>query len=123
MSLRPCLGCGDPTTGSRCPDCAIPRPSRPSTPPHPKLRTAQWERLSKRLRKLTPFCELCEVTENLTVDHVIPLSQDDALAYVIENLRVLCRSCNSRRAATCTDEERQRVHDAIAASRRRRTAV
>lgn len=43
----------------------------------------------------TLYPDVCEQTENLQVDHLIPKSlggTDD-----IENLRVLCRRCNTKR--------------------------
>jgi 5-methylcytosine-specific restriction endonuclease McrA len=116
MSLRPCLGCGEPTTGSRCPDCAIPRPSRLSTA-HPKLRTHRWQRLSERLRRRSPFCEICGSTDRLSVDHVIPASERPDLIFAIENLRVLCLHHNQSRGNRCTDEERQQVLDTLAKRR------
>ena len=40
-------------------------------------------------------CACCGSTEDITIDHIIPLSKggDDEL----NNLRLLCRSCNSRK--------------------------
>jgi 5-methylcytosine-specific restriction endonuclease McrA len=123
MSPRPCLGCGEPTTGSRCPDCAIPRPARPQPSRKDRHRTAAWDRLSARLRRQQPWCEGCGSTENLTADHKVPISIAPELALEPLNVRVLCRSCNSRKKDTCTAEEHQSVLDAIAARKRRRTAV
>jgi len=60
-----------------------------------------WEELRQRVLELYNwecirlFPESCEGTMNLQVDHIIPKSRggtDD-----IENLRVLCRRCNSRK--------------------------
>jgi 5-methylcytosine-specific restriction endonuclease McrA len=121
--VRPCLGCGELVdTGSRCPDCRLPRPSRPSTA-HPALRTARWTNLSKQLRKRSPFCEECGSTQNLCVDHIIAVSEDESLIFDKANLRVLCRLHNQRKKDNVTDAERQRVHDAIAARKRRASAV
>lgn len=42
-------------------------------------------------------CYECDSTENLTVDHIIPLSRG---GYdIVENLRTLCLSCNKRKAS------------------------
>ena len=44
-----------------------------------------------------PHCKACGTTDNLTVDHIIPMSRggsDD-----IDNLQLLCRRCNSRKGA------------------------
>jgi len=41
-------------------------------------------------------CVLCGATEDLTLDHIHPWSKGGPDTY--ENLRVLCRSCNSRKS-------------------------
>lgn len=46
-------------------------------------------------------CLCCGSRKKLTIDHVVPISQggtDD-----IENLQLLCRSCNSRKGTDTTD--------------------
>lgn len=40
-------------------------------------------------------CQFCSATENLTLDHIIPWSHGGP--DTVENLRVLCRRCNSAR--------------------------
>lgn len=42
-------------------------------------------------------CQKCGATENLTLDHIHPWSKGGPDA--VENLRVLCRSCNSSKGA------------------------
>ena len=116
MITKPCLACGEPTEGSRCPDC---RPPGAADRTHPALKTARWQRISRRLRKASPFCQACGATTNLHVDHIIPLGEDDSLAYELLNLRVLCRDCNLGRRRNTTDDERQAVHAAIRRRRRR----
>lgn len=121
MLSRPCIDCGDLIpTGSRCPDC---QPKRTTTKTRrERHRPAAWDRLSKRLRRASPFCEFCSATDDLISDHIIPISEDPTLALEPLNCRVLCRSCNARRKDTCTDEERQMVRARIAARKARRTA-
>jgi 5-methylcytosine-specific restriction endonuclease McrA len=115
---RPCIGCGEPIpSGSRCRDC---KPKRTTTATrNERHRPAAWDRLSKRLRKDSPFCELCGATTDLVVDHIISVSEDPTLALEPLNCRVLCRSENARRKNTCTDDERAAVHAAIAARKAR----
>jgi 5-methylcytosine-specific restriction endonuclease McrA len=124
--LKPCLGCGEPTNGSRCADCQLPR-TQPADRPSATQRgyDSRWQALSKRLRKRSPFCEWpgCGSTTNLTVDHIIPLSEDPALRLEPLNCRVLCRTHNTQRHNRCTDDERRMVREAIAARKRRRTAI
>lgn len=57
----------------------------------------------------------CGTKDNLTGDHIIPVSERPDLAYELLNVTVRCRSCNGRRANHCTDAERQQVLDALAA--------
>jgi 5-methylcytosine-specific restriction endonuclease McrA len=39
----------------------------------------RWRKLSTRLRKQSPFCERCGSTGRLSVDHIIPVSEDASL--------------------------------------------
>ena len=49
-------------------------------------------------------CVICGATERLTLDHVIPFSKGGP--DTLDNLRTLCRYCNSRRGAgRYTDDE------------------
>lgn len=43
-------------------------------------------------------CVLCRKRSNLTIDHIIPLARGGGSE--IENLRVLCRRCNSAKGTT-----------------------
>ena len=40
-------------------------------------------------------CQICGAEKDLTIDHILPLSQ--VTLNDISNLRSLCRSCNSRK--------------------------
>jgi 5-methylcytosine-specific restriction endonuclease McrA len=75
------------------------------------------------MRKMQPFCIDCGATELLEVDHIVPLAEAPELAYEPLNLAVRCRHHNRTRGTSVTDAERQMVRDAIAARRRRVTAV
>jgi 5-methylcytosine-specific restriction endonuclease McrA len=48
-----------------------------------------------------PYCADCGATEDLTVDHLIPLAHGGG-----EERRVLCRSCNSRHGAPVRSRRR-----------------
>lgn len=55
MTLRPCLECGEPSPGARCASC--------------RGYDSQHDKLSKRARRLQPWCSSCGATENLQLDH------------------------------------------------------
>jgi 5-methylcytosine-specific restriction endonuclease McrA len=76
---------------------------------HVHLNPARWKALSKRARRMQPWCLDCGTTEDLTTDHVIPVSEAPELAYKPANIAVRCRPCNSRRGDRCTDTERAEV--------------
>jgi 5-methylcytosine-specific restriction endonuclease McrA len=49
-----------------------------------------------------PFCIYCEATENLTIDHVVPISKGGE--NTLENVVPACSSCNNqKRAKTLTE--------------------
>ena len=94
---RPCAGCGRVVRASRCVDCQrVKERQRPT-------RTQRgydysWNKLSKQLRQQQPFCSIPGCTnKDLTVDHIIPLSEAPYLRLEISNLKVLCRMHNSRK--------------------------
>ena len=94
---RPCAGCGKVVRASRCAECKrVKERARPT-------RTQRgydysWKKLSKQLREQQPFCSITGCTsQDLTVDHIIPLSDAPWLRLEITNLKVLCRMHNSRK--------------------------
>lgn len=62
----------------------------------------EWIRMSK-VRRAEVFardphkCQCCGSTEHLTIDHIIPLARGGSND--LDNLQILCRSCNSRKGA------------------------
>jgi 5-methylcytosine-specific restriction enzyme A len=84
-----------PLPGS-CPDCSRKRN---------RARGSSTKRgYNKRHRQLAslailhhPYCAVCNTTEDLTADHIVPLSKGGA--NTLSNYRVLCRRHNSQRGS------------------------
>ncbi len=99
MPYRPCLICGEPTGESsycqqhRRPDRNAPRKTRGYDEP--------WIRLSKRARRMQPFCTDCGTTNDLTTDHTPEAwaRKNAGLPIRLTDVAVVCRSCNSKRGA------------------------
>ena len=98
-----CLKCGKPSNTSRCPECEIkyrPRtyPSRSSTA---RGYDSNWTKLSKRARKLQPFCSDCGTSYDLQADHK-PIAwqrKEQGLPIRLQDIDVVCGKCNRRRGA------------------------
>lgn len=90
--LRPCLECGDLSEDARCPEHQrreLPRPNRPTTA---QLGYGgKWQRLSRKARRLQPWCSWCLTEDDLTTDHLVWPARS------LEDVQVLCRPCNSRK--------------------------
>lgn len=90
MPPRVCLAPGCPNlvrNGTRCPDHAAP------TKTAARGYGSQWQALSRQARDAQPWCSDCETTDDLTVDHL------RWPAVTLNDVEVVCRSCNSRRGA------------------------
>ena len=91
MLARPCLTCGQLTRGSsRCSTCRQTTAGRGYG--------SAWQQRSRALIAASPICAWCGTRDGLTVDHVVPLSRGGSNKP--DNLRVLCRRCNSSRVST-----------------------
>ncbi len=101
---RPCLRCNEVARATYCDNCQpIINKVREARRPSRTQRgyDYRWNKLSKQLRELHPWCAQCGSTKDLTVDHIIPLSDlHPQLRYEISNLQVLCRSCNSQKGSS-----------------------
>ncbi len=56
---------------------------------------AEYQRNRKLILAYQPWCSACGTTEQLTADHILAYSQGGS--NTLDNLQVLCRSCNSRK--------------------------
>ncbi len=92
MTMRPCLDCGEPSDGPRCTEHTT------DTKPSAAQRgyDHRWNMLSKRARRLQPFCSDCGSTENLQLDHSPEAWARKAAGKPIRltDVRVLCGPCN-----------------------------
>ena len=99
---RRCLDCGELTThGSRCLRCTTDRArERPHRDAAARFRsTFAWQKLRGVVMRAHPWCERCGATDDLTVDHVVPIARAPELALDVSNLEVRCRRCNASKGA------------------------
>ena len=101
--------CGQPSAATRCAEHRLADDRDRSDNPLRRHRSPRWKRLSTRLRRRRRSARL-GADDDLTIDHIIPVSEDRALAFSLANLRVLCRSCNSSRGNRATAADRAEVH-------------
>ncbi|WP_162141426.1 HNH endonuclease [Smaragdicoccus niigatensis] len=98
--LKACIGCGEPSEHTRCPDCAhhadVHKKQRRA---HTGFDTRQWREIAQRAIREQPYCTVCGTTEDLTADHIIPRAILGAAANDPTNVQVLCRRHNSSKGA------------------------
>ena len=74
---------------------------RPPRSPEYRMRKA-WEYNREKIapkvfEKHGEFCQHCGSTENITIDHIIPIAKGGTNEFI--NLQPLCKSCNSSKGA------------------------
>lgn len=96
MTLKPCVVCGEPSAKSRC-ESHRPKDRKPSR--QQRGYDAAWQELSRRARRLQPFCTDCGATEDLQSDHSPEAWQRKAAGKTIrlQDIAVVCGDCNIRR--------------------------
>lgn len=82
--------------GVACPLCTTGARRHPSK----NTRTAgrydyQWRKARAEAIRLQPYCLFCGTSNDLTGDHILPMKEGGSNS--LDNIRVLCRSCNTRR--------------------------
>lgn len=115
MSLKPCMKCGEPTENTRCPEHT---PTTKNVKDHTlsaqrRGYTESWNKLSRRARRLQPFCSDCGATERLSADHSPEAWQrhEQGLPIRLEDVEVVCLACNNRRGPARGDGVRRRLPD------------
>ena len=103
----PCLECGELTReGSYCSEH---KPKQPRTERKRERDRAYgksaWQRLSRRARRLQPFCASCGATNDLQCDHLPQAWEryERGLPVRLQDVQVLCGECN-RKAGTARGE-------------------
>lgn len=114
-----CADCGTvyerEKSGSKCDDCKPTEKERARYTPKMSARQngydSAWDRLSKRARELSPLCEECGRTDDLTTDHTPEAWERKAAGKTIrlQDVRVLCREHNSSAGAARGPRARPRV--------------
>lgn len=99
--MKPCIRCGVPTPSTRCDDCAPTAQSIPTTTAAERGYDNNWTKLSRRARRLQPFCTDCGATDDLQADHTPEAwrRKNDGLPIRLQDIEVCCRGCNVRRGA------------------------
>ena len=102
MARRPCLDCGQLTSGSRCADCRLTTDNRR----YQRRGTRQargydtpWERLVAQAIDAHPWCTDCGIDREQATGTSNPLTGDHLRwpATSLEDVEVVCRRCNSIR--------------------------
>lgn len=98
LLLKPCLDCGELSSFTRCDEHRPPTSSGKASASARGYDSA-WSRLSRRARRLQPFCSDCGTSDDLTVDHSPAAWQAKAEGRQIslDLVDVVCRGCNARR--------------------------
>lgn len=121
MVMQPCVECGELSEKNRCS-----RHKRKHSPKTTRSHAAdfnrsKWRRLSQKLRKASPFCEVCGTSDDLTVDHIVRVVDRPEWTYEPDNCRILCRYHNGVIARTpATAEVENEIGKKIAESKARR---
>ncbi len=106
MTLRPCLECGVPSEASRCPEHTRMR-HRDRTSARQRGYDGRHDRLSKRARKLQPWCTDCLPTEALTLHHTEEAwrRKAEGKSIRLRDVRVLCSPCNVDAGSSRPDDQ------------------
>lgn len=96
MTVKPCIlpGCGEPTELSRCPEHR-----KDTRDKRARGYDWHWDQLSRRARRLQPFCTDCGSTEDLQGDHTPEAWRRHYAGRPIRlrDIAVVCGPCNRAR--------------------------
>lgn len=99
---KPCLVCGVPSPASHC-DEHTPKPwNHREGSSRSRGYSASWDRLSRRARRLQPFCSDCGATDDLQLDHIARTWERLEAGKTVrlkDTGGVVCGPCNRRRGS------------------------
>lgn len=116
MVSRPCLTCGQSSAGTYCPEHG--GSAQGIGTPHARGYDKAWYRLSRRARRLQPFCEDCGALADLTTDHKPEAWERRAEGKPIrlQDVAVVCRGCNTARGSSRPGSARASTHGGYAST-------
>lgn len=96
--MKPCLTCGEPSERSRCPEHRL---DAHLLTRQERGYDSKWDRLSRKARRLQPFCTDCGATDDLQADHSPEAWRRHAARKPIRlrDIDVVCGPCNRTRGA------------------------
>lgn len=105
--LTTCATCGEQTKEPYCQEHK-PKPKPKTHKPNPRTMGYDytWAKLSKRARRLQPFCLDCGTTQDLTADHTPQAwkRKEQGKPIRLQDIEVVCRSCNAKRGPARGDK-------------------
>ena len=102
MLMTSCLECGELSDQARC---VLHRPKESPKPNAAKDYDWNWQKLSRRARRLQPFCSDCLTSDDLQADHSVEAWQRkaDGKPIRLQDIDVVCGDCNRERGAARGD--------------------
>lgn len=109
--MKPCIVCGEPSTSTRCPDHDRDQRVQPRGSARARGYDTAWDKVSKRARRLQPFCEdahLSACSGPLTTDHKPSAWQRkaDGKPIRLADVAVVCDGHNRLRGSSRAGSER-----------------
>ena len=96
--MKPCIECGTPSPESRCDEHQL----KDTRDKRERGYDWHWDQLSRRARRLQPFCTDCGRTDNLQLDHLPSAWERKAKGLRIRlgvDAEVVCGPCNVDRGS------------------------
>lgn len=99
---KPCLVCGVPTDASHCTEHQPAPWQHRESSARSRGYSTSWDKLSRRARRLQPFCTDCGTTDDLQLDHTARTWERIDQGKVVrlkDTGGVVCGPCNVERGA------------------------